>query len=165
LFGNLGADPELRFTGGGMPILNFRLATTSSYFDKDKDQRIERTDWHTCVIFGKRGEALSKILTKGSTVLVVGQIRNSSYDDKKTGEKRYKTEIAVDQICLAGGRGQQRHAEDPADNYDRTDGPASGAEDFDTGGAEPFAPAGPPPPKPRTGGGGYGPPAGRGVAR
>ncbi len=170
LFGNLGADPELRFTQGGQAALNFRLATTTSYLDKDK-VRQERTDWHLCVVWGKRGEALAKILAKGSTVFVEGSIRYSSYDNRE-GQKVYKTEINVDNICLAGGRGAPRHGSDPADDDGRTGPePAAGADEFDTG--TPFdAPPMPQSPRvggvnppARTGGGGYAPPAGRGVAR
>ena len=104
LLGNLGADPELRFTQGGQAVLNMRLATTESYLDRDKVRR-ERTDWHNVVVWGKRGEALAKILTKGSSVFIEGSLRTSSYDDKE-GNKRYKTEIHATNIILAGrGRG------------------------------------------------------------
>ncbi len=89
LLGNLGADPELRFTQGGQAVLNMRLATTESYLDKDKVRR-ERTDWHNVVVWGKRGEALAKILTKGESVFIEGSLRTSSYDDKD-GNKRHKT--------------------------------------------------------------------------
>ncbi len=103
LLGNLGADPELRFTQGGQAVLNLRLATTESYLDKDRVRK-ERTDWHNVVIWGKRGEALAKILAKGSTIFIEGSIRTSSYDDKE-GNKRYKTEINANNVILAGGRG------------------------------------------------------------
>lgn len=106
LLGNLGADPELRFTQGGQAVLHLRLATTESYLDKDKVRR-ERTDWHNVVVWGKRGEALSKILTKGSTVFVEGSLRTSSYDDRD-GNKRYKTEVIASNVILAGdGRRSQ----------------------------------------------------------
>ena len=101
LLGNLGADPELRFTQGGQAVLNMRLATTESYLDKDK-QRQERTQWHTVVLWGKRAEALGKILGKGSTIFVEGSLRTLSYE--KDGEKRYKTEVVASNIIL-GGRG------------------------------------------------------------
>src|SRR3954447_13040438 len=104
LLGNLGADPELRFTQGGQAVLNLRLATTESYLDRNK-VRQERTDWHNVVVWGKRGEALAKFLAKGSTIFVEGGIRTSSYDDKD-GNKRYKTEIHANNIILAGGRGR-----------------------------------------------------------
>ena len=104
LLGNLGADPELRFTQGGQAVLNLRLATTESYLDKDKVRK-ERTDWHSVVVWGKRGEALSKILAKGSSIFIEGSIRTSSYDDRE-GHKRYKTEIIANNILLTGGRGR-----------------------------------------------------------
>jgi single-strand DNA-binding protein len=102
LLGNLGADPELRFTQSGQAILHLRLATTESFLDKDKVRR-ERTDWHSVVVWGKRGEALGKILTKGSSVFVEGRIQTSSYDDRE-GVKRYKTEIVANNIVLGGKR-------------------------------------------------------------
>jgi len=104
LLGNLGADPELRYTQAGKAVLNMRLATTESYLDANK-VRQERTDWHNVVLWGKRGEALAKFLTKGSTIFVEGGLRTSTYDDKE-GNKRYKTEVHATNIILAGrGRG------------------------------------------------------------
>lgn len=100
LLGNLGADPELRYTSGGQPVLNLRLATTESYLDKDKVRR-DRTDWHNVVVWGKRGEALAKLLAKGSSVFVEGPLRTSSYDDRE-GNKRYKTEIVASNVLLPG---------------------------------------------------------------
>jgi single-strand DNA-binding protein len=110
LLGNLGADPELRFTQGGQAVLNMRLATTESYFDKNK-VRQERTDWHNVVVWGKRGEALAKILTKGSSIFVEGSLRTSSYDDRE-GNKRYKTEVIANNVLLTGGRGRGGAVED-----------------------------------------------------
>src|SRR4029079_570463 len=103
LLGNLGADPELKMTGGGQAVLKMRLATTESYRDRNK-VRQERTEWHSVVVWGKRAEALSKFLTKGSRLFVEGGIRTSSYDDKE-GQKRYKTEISADNVILAGSSG------------------------------------------------------------
>lgn len=103
LLGNLGADPELRMTSGGQAVLKLRLATTETYLDKNR-QRQERTEWHNVVIWGKRAEALSKILTKGSRIFVEGGLRTSSYDDRD-GNKRYRTEIVSTNILLQGGRG------------------------------------------------------------
>jgi single-strand DNA-binding protein len=101
LLGNLGADPELRVTPGGQSVLKLRLATTESYLDKS-NTRQERTEWHQITVWGKRGEALSKFLTKGSSIFVEGSIRTSSYE--KDGEKRYRTEIIANNIILAGSR-------------------------------------------------------------
>lgn len=102
LLGNLGADPELRYTQGGQAVLNMRLATTESYLDKDKVRR-ERTDWHNVVMWGKRGEALSKILGKGSSVFIQGSLRTSSYDNRE-GVKVYKTEVIAQDLKLTGKR-------------------------------------------------------------
>src|SRR3984957_6841321 len=103
LLGNLGADPELRVTPGGQSVLKLRLATTESYVDKS-GTRQERTDWHSITVWGKRGEALSKFLAKGSSIFVEGRIQTSSYE--KNGEKRYRTDIVANNIILAGrGRG------------------------------------------------------------
>src|SRR5262249_12985299 len=78
--------------------------------DKDKVRR-ERTDWHNVVVWGKRGEALSKILSKGSSIFIEGSLRTSSYDDKE-GNKRYKTEVIANNVILAGGRGPGAGADD-----------------------------------------------------
>ncbi len=101
LLGNLGADPELKMTPSGQAILKLRLATTESYADK-AGVRQERTEWHSVTVWGKRGEALSKILSKGSRLFIEGGLRTSSYDDKN-GEKRYRTDIVASNIILAGG--------------------------------------------------------------
>jgi len=107
--GNLGADPELRFTQGGQAVLNMRMACTESYLDRDKVRK-ERTEWVSVVCWGKRAEALAKILSKGSSLFVEGSLRTSSYDDRD-GNKRYKTEVNATEIILTGGRrdeGEQR---------------------------------------------------------
>lgn len=101
LLGNLGADPELRYTPNGQPVLKFRLATTESYLDANK-VRQERTEWHNVVLWGKRGEALARHLNKGTRVFVEGSLRTSSYEDKD-GVKRYRTEIFASDIIFAGG--------------------------------------------------------------
>src|SRR5580698_1765469 len=116
LLGNLGADPELRYTPSGQAVLNLRLATTESFLDKDKVRR-ERTDWHNVIVWGKRGEALAKILAKGSSVFVEGRLQTSSYDDRE-GIKRYKTEVVANNILLTGGRSRQGPAEEGAPSYD-----------------------------------------------
>src|SRR5690242_6081012 len=93
LAGNLGADPELRYTQtGGQALLNMRLATTESWFDKQANERKEKTEWHSVAVWGKRGEGLSKLLKKGDRILVEGRLQTSSYDDRD-GNKRYVTNV------------------------------------------------------------------------
>jgi single-strand DNA-binding protein len=104
LFGNLGADPELRVTSGGQAILKLRLATNDSYLDKN-NVRQERTEWHRVTVWGRRAEALGKILTKGDSIFIEGRLQTSSYE--KNGEKRYSTDIVASNIVLPGrGRGE-----------------------------------------------------------
>ena len=102
IMGNLGADPELRFTQGGKAVLNMRLATTESYVDRD-GQRKDRTEWHNVVIWGKRAEGLSRHLSKGSGLFVEGSIRYSSYEGND-GQKRYKTEINAFKVLFVDGK-------------------------------------------------------------
>src|SRR5687768_9937267 len=143
LLGNLGADPELRMTPSGQAVLKLRLATSESYLDRNK-VRQERTEWHSVVVWGKRAEGLAKILSKGSRLFVEGGLRTSSYDDKKTGDKRYKTEVVANNIILSGGggRGGPRSAESGGnDDYGPPGGggggggaPSGGGDDFDYSG-------------------------------
>jgi single-strand DNA-binding protein len=129
LLGNLGADPELRMTSGGQAVLKLRLATSETYLDRNK-VRQERTEWHSVIIWGKRGEALAKILAKGSRIFVEGGLRTSSYDDKE-GKKRYKTEVVANNIILSGGGrgggggGGPRHSDGPGPG-DEDAGPSPG---------------------------------------
>jgi single-strand DNA-binding protein len=121
LLGNVGADPELRSTAGGNSVLKIRLATSESYLDKNR-ARQERTEWHSVVVWGKRAEALSRILSKGSRVFIDGGLRTSSYDDKE-GQKRYKTEIVASNIILCGG-GQRNATPTSGGDYNPDDATA-----------------------------------------
>jgi single-strand DNA-binding protein len=104
LIGNLGADPDLKVTPGGQAILKLRLATNESYLDRN-NVRQERTEWHRVTVWGRRAEALGKILQKGDSLFVEGRLQTSSYE--KNGEKRYSTEVVANNIVLPGrGRGE-----------------------------------------------------------
>jgi single-strand DNA-binding protein len=100
LLGNLGADPELRVTPGGQAVLKLRLATNETYLDRN-NVRQDRTEWHRVTVWGRRAEALGKILSKGDLLMVEGRLQTSSYE--KNGEKRYSTEIVANNIVLPGG--------------------------------------------------------------
>jgi single-strand DNA-binding protein len=104
LIGNLGADPDLKVTPGGQAILKLRLATNESYLDRN-NVRQERTEWHRVTVWGRRAEALGKILQKGDSLFIEGRLQTSSYE--KNGEKRYSTEVVATNIVLPGrGRGE-----------------------------------------------------------
>ena len=121
LIGNLGADPELRMTNNGNAVLNMRIACSESYLDRNK-VRQERTEWMNVIIWGKRAEALAKILSKGQRLYVEGGLRTSSYEDRE-GVKRYKTEINATNIILFGSR---RSSRDDGDEEPRGRAPAGG---------------------------------------
>jgi single-strand DNA-binding protein len=112
LIGNLGQAPELRHTQNSA-VLNIRLATTESFVNQDK-QRQERTEWHTVVVWGKRAEALSKILNKGDRICVEGRIQTRSWE-ANDGSKRYATDIVATNILLLGGRRDGRQEGDYAE--------------------------------------------------
>ncbi len=94
LVGNLGQDPETRYTAAGNCITNLSLATSESWKDKESGQKQERTEWHRIVLFGKTAEVAGKHLFKGSKVYIEGGLRTNKWKDK-TGADRYTTEIVV----------------------------------------------------------------------
>jgi single-strand DNA-binding protein len=110
LVGNLGANPEMRFTQGGQAVANLRLATTERWTDKG-GQRQESTEWHRVVLFGKTAEIAGQYLTKGRQVYIEGRIRTRQWQDQQ-GQKRYTTEIVANNMTLLGGRGAERGPED-----------------------------------------------------
>ena len=87
LLGNLGANPDLRFTATGTAVLNFRLATSETFVDRTKEPQ-SRTDWHNVVVWGARAQGLSKVLTKGSAVLVEGGLRTSTFEKDGANDPR-----------------------------------------------------------------------------
>lgn len=129
LLGNLGADPELRFTQAGGAVLNMRLATTRNYLDKNKVKQ-EQTDWHSVTLWGKRGEALGKFLKKGDRLFIEGRIQNSSYDDKE-GQKRYKSEVIAENVVLNGKRDGNGAGDDSFDTEKLQDPSTQGIADDD----------------------------------
>ncbi len=116
LMGNLGDDPELRFTQGGTGVLNLRLATNERI--KRDGEWEDHTEWHNVVVWGKRGESLGMILVKGSRVLIKGNLRTSSYEGKD-GVKRYKTEIHAREVVLTGDGGGRSDRGRDDDRRDR----------------------------------------------
>lgn len=103
LLGNLGQGPELRTTQSGQSVLSLRLATNERFKNNDGEW-VDRAEWHSVVVWGKRAEALSKILTKGSPILVEGRIQTRKWEDKE-GAVRYTTEIVAREVLLLGRKG------------------------------------------------------------
>ena len=104
LVGNLGRDPELRTTASGQPVANFSMATSRKWKDRD-GERHEETEWHTIVCWGRQAEVAGQYLTKGKQIYVEGRIQTRSWDDRQSGEKKYRTEIICDNFQMLGSRG------------------------------------------------------------
>lgn len=105
LIGNLGADPEVRYTTSGGAVANLRLATTDQWRDKATGENREQTEWHRVVMFGRLGEIAGEYLKKGSKIYVEGSIRTRKWTDKE-GQDRYTTEIVAGEMQMLDGRGE-----------------------------------------------------------
>ena len=108
LVGNLGADPEMRYTPGGMAVANFKLATSENFKGKEGNKQT-KTEWHKVVAFGKLAEICGEYLSKGKQVYIEGKIQTRSWEDKD-GNKKYTTEIVVNIMQMLGGRGTEAGA-------------------------------------------------------
>jgi single-strand DNA-binding protein len=102
LVGNLGADPEVRFTPGGQAVANFRIATNESWTDKN-GQKQDRTEWHRIVVWGKLGELCGQYLSKGRQCYVEGRLQTREWTDKEN-RKNYTTEVVAQNVVFLGGR-------------------------------------------------------------
>ena len=106
LLGNLGQDPEVRYTAAGVPIANISIATSNSWKDKNSGEMVEQTEWHKIVFFNRLAEIVDQYLKKGSKIYVEGQLRTSSWEDKNTGEKKYRTEIVAKEMQMLTPKGE-----------------------------------------------------------
>jgi single-strand DNA-binding protein len=103
LLGNVGKDPEIRATQGGMQIASFSLATAERTKGAD-GQWTDKTEWHNIVCFQRTAEVVRDYVKKGSQLLIEGKIQTRSWDDKASGEKKYRTEILCNELTLLGGK-------------------------------------------------------------
>jgi single-strand DNA-binding protein len=136
LVGNLGRDPELRYTQGGQAVANFTLATNEKWSDKQGNAQ-ERTEWHRIVVWGKQGENCAQYLQKGRSCYIEGRLQTREWEDKD-GNKRTTTEINAQTVQFLGGRGGAGGPgapgpggtggsnEDPGPSSGPSSGPASG---------------------------------------
>ena len=107
LLGNVGKDPEIKSTGGGTMVANFTLATSDRQKDAQGNYQ-DRTEWHNLVAFSRTAEIVRDYVSKGSKLYVEGKIQTRSWDDKNSGERKYRTEIIVFDISLLSGRGDDQ---------------------------------------------------------
>lgn len=110
LQGNLGQDPELRFSNKGNAIANISVATSKTIKNKETGQREDKTTWHRVVLFNRLGEIAGEYLKKGSKVLIVGEIQHRKWQDQQ-GQDRYTTEIVADQMQMLDAQGQQQQTQ------------------------------------------------------
>ncbi len=137
LLGNVGKDPEIRATAGGMTVASFSLATAERAKDAQGNWG-DKTEWHNLVCFQKTAEVVRDYVKKGTQLFVEGKIQTRSWDDKTSGEKKYRTEILVNELTLLGGKGGSEggggssYSKPAAANYDQRQ-PASTPDYGDNG--------------------------------
>lgn len=135
LIGNLGRDPEVRYTTGGSPVANFTMATTDRWTDQSGERK-ERTEWHRIVVWGRQAEIAGEYLRKGRSVFVEGNLQTREWTDRE-GNKRYTTEVRAQRFQMLGrpgggeaseggpqrGGGEPKETEEPGGGYEEDDIP------------------------------------------
>jgi single-strand DNA-binding protein len=137
LLGNVGKDPEIRSTQGGMQVAKFTLATTEGVKDQSGKWN-DKTEWHSLVAFGRTAEIIRDYVKKGSQIYIEGKLSTSSWDDKESGQKKYRTEILVNDLQLLGGRGEGSSS---GGGYERSERSSGGYATNPTRSSAPSAPA------------------------
>ena len=105
LIGNLGRDPEVRYTPSGLAVANLTLATSDSWKDKQTGENVERTEWHRIVMYQRLAEISGEYLRKGSKVYIEGRLQTRKWQDKNTGQDRYTTEIVANEMQMLDSKG------------------------------------------------------------
>jgi single-strand DNA-binding protein len=103
LIGNLGKDPEVRYTSGGQAVANLRIATSRSWTDKASGQKKEETEWHDVEVWGKQAEQVGEYLAKGRQVYVEGRLKTDKWQDKTSGQERSRVKVVADSVRFLGG--------------------------------------------------------------
>jgi len=112
LIGNLGRDPEVRYTPNGLAIANIAIATTEAWKDKQTGENQERTEWHRIVMYSRLAEIAGEYLRKGSKIFIEGRLQTRKWQDKNTGQDRYTTEIIADSLQMLDSKGAGGHMSD-----------------------------------------------------
>ena len=123
LIGNLGQDPESRFTPQGTAVTSFSVATNESWKSQNGEIK-EHTEWHRIEMFGKRAETANEYMRKGNTVYIEGRLKTDEWEDKETGQKRRATKIQCDNFTMLGRRGDNQNQ-----NGGQPSAPASNEDD------------------------------------
>ena len=140
IIGRLGRDPEIRYSQQGTAVVNFSVATSDTWLDKNTGQRQERTEWHRIVVFGKQAENCEKYLSKGRQVYIEGKLQTSTYE--KDGQTHYATDIIANTVQFLGNRqdggeyqqGGGYQGEPAGQNFQNNSSQGQGGPDFQGGG-------------------------------
>lgn len=114
LIGNLGKDPEMRYSPNGVAVANITLATSESWKDKQSGENVEKTEWHRVIFFQRLAEIVGEYLRKGSKVYIEGRLQTRKWQDKNTGQDRYTTEIIADNMQMLDSKGSSGNASNEA---------------------------------------------------
>ncbi len=128
LVGNLGNDPDMRYTAGGAAVANISIATAESWRDKESGEQQERTEWHRVVFFGRLAEIVGEYLRKGSQIYVEGRLQTRKWTDKE-GQDKYTTEIVANEMQMLGGKsgGSANYESAPQSQPQKSNAPAPAA--------------------------------------
>ncbi|MFL2779598.1 MAG: single-stranded DNA-binding protein [Gammaproteobacteria bacterium] len=124
LLGNLGADPEIRYTAGGDAVATVSVATSSSWNDKQSGEKREKTEWHRVVFFRRLAEVVGEYLKKGSSIYVEGQLQTNSYEDKNSGERKFSTQIVAREMQMLGSRNSMEGQQDSSQEMQSQEPPS-----------------------------------------
>lgn len=105
LIGNLGRDPEVRYTPSGLAVANLNIATTEAWKDKQSGENQEKTEWHRIVMYSRLAEIAGEYLKKGSKIYIEGRLQTRKWQDKTTGQDRYTTEVVADSMQMLDSKG------------------------------------------------------------
>ena len=119
LIGRLGRDPEVRSTPSGQTVTNFTVATNRIYNDRDGNRQ-EQTEWHNIVCWGRQAEIAGQYLTKGRQIYIEGRLQTRSWEDRQSGDKRYRTEVICENFQMLGPRGEQNTGGSQSSGTDTT---------------------------------------------
>ncbi len=126
LVGNIGKDPDVKYTPSGLPVAKFSMATNERYKDKSGNWQ-DRTEWHNLIAWQRLAEIVGEYVKKGSKVYIEGRLQTSNWEDKQSGEKKYRTEIVVNDLVLLDRANGNGHSQGTAHNSPQEEEPSESA--------------------------------------
>jgi len=117
ILGNLGADPDIKYTQAGSPVANLSVATSESWKDKTTNEKVEKVEWHRVVVFGRLAEIAGDYLKKGSKIFVEGKLQTRDWEDSE-GKKRYTTEVIAREMTMLDSKGDSNASSPQPSNSD-----------------------------------------------